>query len=267
MYQQTKDWVNGKGKLYVYDIVSTIKEAAQITVITPSDEDLIKQQMNEMGDDAPFRVKVQSNISKFETEDWPKIEEFIKKNFPMLPVYRVKNIIKGLGGIEAWGMLKNGGIYIYENAEVGTAYHEVFEAVWKMFATPEERTNIVNEFRNRAGSFVDRVTGETIKYSDATDYQLKEQLAEEFRDFVQYGKVPAKPATGQPFIVKLFNDIVNFIKSFFVGPQAARNTEELFKRMTTGFYSEQFPARQGLSYARMGVIDVTDAFEIGRAHV
>lgn len=251
----------------IYQKLTTAPKAAPATEvapavenITPSDEDLIKQQMNKMGDDAPFRLKVDQDVTKFEKEDWPKIEDFIKKNFPMLPVYRVKNIIRGLGGLEAWGMLKNGGIYIYENAEVGTAYHEVFEAVWKMFASPEERTNITNEFRNRAGSFVDRVTGETVKYSEATDYQLKEQLAEEFRDFVQDGKVPAKPAKGQPFIVKLFNDLVNFIKSFFVGPQAARNTEELFKRMTSGFYSQQFPQAQALSYARMGVIDVTDAF-------
>ena len=53
-----------------------------------------------MGDDAPFRLKVQQDTDKFEKEDWPKIEEFIKKNFPMLPVYRVKNIIKGLGGLK-----------------------------------------------------------------------------------------------------------------------------------------------------------------------
>ena len=235
-------------------------EEVKPTEITESNEDLIKKQMNEMGDDAPFRLKVDQDTSKFEKEDWPRIEDFIKKNFPMLPLYRVKNIIRGLGGLEAWGMLKNGGIYVYENAEVGTAYHEVFEAVWKMFSSPAEKTNITNEFRDRAGSFVDRVTGETVKYSEATDYQLKEQLAEEFRDFVQDGKVPVKPAKGQPFIVKLFNDLVNFIKSFFIGPQAARNTEELFKRMTSGFYSQQFPAAQALSYARMGVIDVTDAF-------
>jgi len=235
-------------------------EGAKPTDITPSDEDLIRQQMNEMGDDAPFRVKVEQDTDKFEKEDWPKIEEFMKNNFPMIPLYRVKNIIRGLGGIEAWGMLRNGGIYVYENAEVGTAYHEVFEAVWKLFSSPEEKINITNEFRNRAGSFVDRVTGETIKYSEATDFQLKEQLAEEFRDFVQYGKVPAKPAKGQPFIVRLFNDLVNFIKSFFAGPQAARNTEELFKRMTTGFYSKQFPARQQLSYAKAGIINISDAF-------
>lgn len=237
-----------------------VQETVKDAEITPSAEELIRKQMNEMGDDAPFRLKVDQDISKFEKEDWPKIEEFIRKNFPMLPLYRIKNIIRGLGGIEAWGMLKNGGIYVYENAEVGTAYHEVFEAVWKMFSSPEEKINITNEFRGRAGSFIDRVTGETVKYSEATDYQLKEQLAEEFRDFVQDGKVPAKAAKGQSFIIKLFNDLVNFIKSFFVGPQAARNTEELFKRMTSGFYSQQFPAAQALSYARMGVIDLTDAF-------
>jgi hypothetical protein len=246
----------------VAPVVSTEEAATESddAELTPSDEDLIRQQMNDMGDDAPFRVKVQEDTDKFEKEDWPKIEEFMKNNFPMIPLYRVKNIIRGLGGIEAWGMLRNGGIYVYENAEVGTAYHEVFEAVWKLFSSPEEKINITNEFRNRAGSFVDRVTGETVKYSEATDFQLKEQLAEEFRDFVQYGKVPMKPAKGQPFIVRLFNDLVNFIKSFFVGPQAARNTEELFKRMTTGFYSKQFPARQQLSYAKAGIINISDAF-------
>ena len=237
-----------------------VEETPKAAEITPSEEDLIREQMNKMGDDAPFRIKLNQDISEFEKEDWPKIEEFMKKNFPMIPLYRVKNIIRGLGGIEAWGMLKNGGIYVYENAEVGTAYHEVFEAVWKLFSTPEERTNIINEFKNRSGSFIDRVSGDSVKYSEATDYQIKEQLAEEFRDFVKDGKVPVKPTKGQPFIVKLFNDIVNFIKTFFYGPQAARNTEELFKRMNTGFYSKQFPARQQLSYARAGVIDITDAF-------
>jgi hypothetical protein len=230
------------------------------TEITPSAEELIRQQMSEMGDDAPFRLKLQQDTDKFEKEEWPKIEAFMKKNFPMIPLYRVKNIIKGVGGIEAWGMLKNGGIYVYENAEVGTAYHEVFEAVWKMFSSPEERKNITNEFKNRNGSFVDRVTGETVKYSEATNFQLKEQLAEEFRDFVQYGKVPVKPAKGQPYIVRLFNELVNFIKSVFMGPQAARTTEELFNRMTTGFYTKQFPERQQLSYAKAGIIDIQDAF-------
>jgi hypothetical protein len=236
------------------------RKAAQTVATTPSEEDLIRQQMNKMEDDTPFRVKINEQVSKFEKEDWPKIEAFFKANFPMIPLYRVKNIIRGTNGLEAWGMLKRGGIYIYENAEVGTAYHEVFEAVWKMFSSPEERQNIINEFKGRSGSFVDRMTGQEVKYSEATPFQIKEQLAEEFRDFVKDGKVPVKPAKGTPFIVKLFNDLVNFIKSFFYGPQAARNTEELFNRMTTGFYREYSPYNPKLAYAKAGVIDITDAF-------
>jgi hypothetical protein len=236
------------------------KQAAQIVTTTPDAEELIRRQLNSMGDDAPFRIKTKDQITKFEKEDWPKIEAFFKANFPNIPLYRVKNIIRGTNGLEAWGMLKNGGVYVYANAEVGTAYHEVFEAVWKMFSSPEERDNIVNEFKDRSGSFVDRITGQDIKYSNATAFQIKEQLAEEFRDFVQYGKVPAKPAKGQPFIVKLFNDLVNFIKSFFYGPQAARNTEELFKRMTGGFYKEYSPLGSQLSYAKNGIIDISDAY-------
>ena len=236
------------------------RKAAQTVATTPSEEDLIREQMNKMEDDTPFRVKLNEQVDKFEKEDWPKIEAFFKANFPMIPLYRVKNIIRGTNGLEAWGMLKRGGIYIYENAEVGTAYHEVFEAVWKMFSSPEERQNIINEFKGRSGSFVDRMTGQEVKYSEATPFQIKEQLAEEFRDFVKDGKVPVKPAKGTPFIVKLFNDLVNFIKSFFYGPQAARNTEELFNRMTTGFYREYSPYNSKLAYAKAGVIDVTDAF-------
>ena len=236
------------------------KQAAQIVTTTPDAEELIRRQLNSMGDDAPFRIKTKDQITKFEKEDWPKIEAFFKANFPNIPLYRVKNIIRGTNGLEAWGMLKNGGVYVYANAEVGTAYHEVFEAVWKMFSSPEERDNIVSEFKGRGGSFVDRITGQEIKYSNATAFQIKEQLAEEFRDFVQDGKVPAKPAKGQTFIVKLFNDLVNFIKTFFYGPQAARNTEELFKRMTSGFYKGYAPLGSKLSYAKNGIIDISDAY-------
>ena len=84
--------------------------------------------------------------------------------------------------------LKEGAIYVYEKAEVGTIYHEVFEGVWKIFLSPEERASIINEFKTRKGTFVDRPTGEVIKYSDATDSQVREQIAEEFRNYVQFNE-------------------------------------------------------------------------------
>jgi hypothetical protein len=171
----------------------------------------------------------------------------------------VKNVIKATGGKKAWGMYKNGAIYVYTNAEAGTTYHEVFHAVWNMFSDPKERKAIVNEFKNRKGSFTDRVTGQEVKYSEATPGQIKEQLAEEFREYVLDKKIPPKPTDGRPYIVKMFSDLVNFIKEYFLGPQAARNTEELFKRIGEGYYKNASPYQSKLALAKPGIIDVDDA--------
>jgi hypothetical protein len=210
--------------------------------------------------DTGLRVVINQKINS--VEDWNEVEAFIKKAMPTIPFYRVKNILQATNGKQAWGMLQDGAIYVYENAEVGTAYHEVFEAIWKMFSTPEEQQNIIKEFKSRTGTFVDRPTGKTVKYSDATNQEIKEQLAEEFRDYVQYKKVPVKPKDGRPYIVKLFADLINTIKTFFLGPQAARNTEELFKRIGKGYYAKNNKYSTALSYANKGIIDINEV-EVG----
>jgi len=228
--------------------------------LTEAQMRLFKKQSKNSPDRTPLRQKLRENILKFEGENWSEVEKWLKANFPNIPVYRVKNILKGTNGVEAWGMLQDGAIYLYENAEVGTVYHEVFEAVWKMFTDGKERQAILNEFKNRTGSFVDRPTGETIKYSEATDEQAKEQLAEEFRDYIREGKVPQKPKDGRPFIVKLFSDLWNFIKEFFTGNKAKNNTEELFSRIGTGYYKTYAPYTSQLSMAQVGIQDIEEAF-------
>lgn len=234
--------------------------ALPTTDVSKEDEDQMTFQMDDLDDDTPFRIKLNEQINKFEGENWAKIEEWLSANFPNLPVYRVKNIIKSVNGAEGWGMLKDGAIYVYESAEVGTIYHEVFEAVWKIFATPEEQSSVVGEFRARKGSFIDRPTGRTVNFADATDIEVKEQLAEEFRDFVLYKKVPQKPTTGKPFIVRLFNDIVDFIKTFFTGERALNNTERLFEKIGTGYYKQYTPLQPKLAFAKKGIIDMEEAF-------
>jgi len=117
---------------------------------------------------------------------------------------------------------------------------------------------VVNEFKQRKGTFIDRPTGKTIKFSDATDQEIKEQLAEEFRDFVLFKKVPQKPASGKPFIIKLFNDIVDFIKTFFTGEKAQSNTEKLFEKIGSGYYKQYTPFDAKLAFANKGFIDIED---------
>jgi len=207
-------------------------------------------------EDSNLRVVIKEKLNS--VENWNEVEAFVKKAMPNIPFYRVKNLLQATNGKQAWGMLQDGAIYVYENAEVGTAYHEVFEAVWKMFSTPQEQQNIINEFKSRTGTFVDRPTGKTVKYSEASTQEIKEQLAEEFRDYVQFKKVPVKPKDGRPYIVKLFSDLVNAIKAFFLGPQAARNTEELFKRIGKGYYAKNNKYSTPLSYAKEGIINIDE---------
>jgi hypothetical protein len=208
-------------------------------------------------DDTQFRIAYKE-ATTYPTENFNKLEEWLKAKLPNIPVYRVKNIIQATNGRQAWGMLHKGAIYLYENAEIGTAYHEVFEAVWAMMTTPAERNAIAKDFRRREGSYVDRFTGETVVYKDATDDQMREELAEEFREYVLYDKNPKEaPAPKTPsFLRKIFDWIINGIKTFFVGKDAAKNTQELFDRIGDGYYRKYIPYEQKLSFAEVGYIDI-----------
>ena len=205
-----------------------------------------------------LRLVIQQRLANMATENWDDIEKFLKASFPNMPVYRVKNILKNTDGSkQAWGMVRDGAIYLYENAEVGTVYHEVFEAIWETFTTPQERLRLIQEFKSREGSFVDRPTGKTIEYKDADPEQIREQLAEEARDYFQEGKIPPKPQ-GKVGIVAFFADLLKTIKEFFFGPQAQSNTEKLFQDLAKGKYARKYSPTSEEAFVNVGIQDVDE---------
>jgi predicted NAD-dependent protein-ADP-ribosyltransferase YbiA (DUF1768 family) len=230
--------------------------------VPPIDDD----EWNEPGgqDNKAYRLEIVENYKNFKREDWSKLEEWFKTHFKNIPIYRVKNIIQATNGKQAWGMLHKGAIYLYENAEVGTAYHEVFEAVWKMFAGPTDKQLIIDEFRNRKGSYTDRFNKDdsgkpiVIKYSKATPEQIKEEIAEEFREFILSGKTVATTQKGKSLISTLFHDIINFFNTYFFGKSARLNTQKLFDKIGNGYYNEFNPYASKLNYAETGIIDIED---------
>jgi hypothetical protein len=127
-----------------------------------------------------------------------------------------------------------------------------------MFTSAKEQQAILNELRSKEGSFFDKKSRSNISFSDATDIQLEEHLAEQFRDYVQEGKVPSKPNERKPFIVKLFNDLVNFIKEMFLGPNAQNNTDKLFEKITSGHFATVTPYAAELSFANKGFIEIDE---------
>jgi len=245
----------------IQQVIDDNKKLLKQPIQEKKPEDITSKRASRPRSDKPdniaFRLKILKEAERFEGENWTKIEEFIRKNFPNIPVYRVKNIMQASNGRQVWGMLQDASLYIYEHAEGGTIYHEVFEAVWKMMAGPKEKKVILKEFRNREGSYVDRFTGETIEYKNATDQQIKEEIAEEYRDYQHFGIAPDR-SNGKSWISKLFHDIVNFIKTFFTGEQAVSNVQKLFDKIGNGYYAQYNPFESNLSFAKRGIIDVDD---------
>ncbi len=236
-----------------------LPKVAPMEEFTEEENDDWDNEAFEAPDDKVYRLQLAKEAKQF--ENWTKVEAWLKENFPNVPVYRVKNVIKATNGRQAWGFFQNGAIYLSETAEVGTVYHEVFHAVWRMFTSPEERVAISNEFKSREGSFIDYTTGESVKYSEATDNQIEEQLAEELRDLQLFGTKPVAPkGQEKSFIAQLLDDIVTFIKEFFTGKSAAYNVETLFDKIGNGYYARYNPYETALSVGKAGIISIDDIY-------
>ena len=130
-------------------------------------------------------------------------------------------------------------IKLYEAAIEGTGYHEVFEGVYKEFLSTKEKENLYKEFKERKGNFTffDGEQYSSIPYSEATQFQMKETLADEFSEFV------LKPHEPQSLISKWFNNLWNFIKSILSG--RVTTIEDVFKKIDTGQYKS--PATRNIS--------------------
>ena len=182
--------------------------------------------------DEHFREVIEQEMSLFEPENWNEVEAWMKKNLPNVPLNRVQNFIRAGEGKLAYGVFKDNAIYVYENAEVGTTYHEAFEAVFNSILSPEERSKLRAEFNSRKGTFVDRPTGQTVKFSEATGQQAKEQLAEEFRDYIRDNIKP------KGTFARIFKQLKELIEKLFLSPNSDNLAKELFKKIDTGFYSD-----------------------------
>jgi hypothetical protein len=101
------------------------------------------------------------------------------------------------------------------------------------------KQDLIDEFRSRKGSFVDRETNRRIDFSDATDDQVRERIADDFADF-RAGKATAR-TLGQK-VADFFRSLINFFKSFVNKPSLK---DELFKAIDTGkFKTKAFNDRR-----------------------
>ena len=157
---------------------------------------------------------------------------FIER-FPQIKFRVFFGLIDG----KAWGSLKNGVVTLSDVAEEGTIYHEAFEVVHKYMLDPRQLKALRREFKSRKGSFIDYETGKSVEYSKAIDYQIKEQLAEEYREYELSGAT--KKWEGEYHKNSLFRkikDFINFIVNQLLGKPDTIN--EVFQKISEGAYKD-----------------------------
>jgi hypothetical protein len=173
-----------------------------------------------------------------ELEDFKALDKFMRANLPQISVHKTAHLISG----KAWGQFLRGAVYIYENAEIGTGFHEAFEAVWASFLSDNEQQELIEEFRNREGAFYNPFTRRTKNHSEATEADAREMMAEEFRAHVLQDR--NKPTTDK--IKKFFKDLWNYIKNL-LGLSKIERTEldskinKVFKKIKGGSYRKATP--------------------------
>ena len=184
-------------------------------------------------DNSEYRLIGAGGITRMSPEEIALFKEWHAANVPNIPYEVLENIITTNKGEKAWGVFENGVAKFYKSAARGTEYHEIFEGIFKGMLSDMDQAGLLEEFRTKSGTFVDRASGKTIRYSEATDLQAKERIADDFADF-RVGKLPAR-TLGEK-IRNFFRAILEFFKSF-INNKSLKN--DLFKAIEAGAFKEK----------------------------
>lgn len=184
-------------------------------------------------DDAPFRrIQEAEAGDRIDDRDIQIFKAWHAEKVAKLPYEVLENIISVNNTEKAWGVFENGVAKFFKRGLRGTEYHEVFEGIWKAFLTESDRQALLDEFRSKKGDFLDRESGKFIAYSQATDRQAKERIADDFADF-RVGKLPARTLSQR--IRNFFNAILEFFKSFVQKPSLKK---QLFDAIEAGKFKD-----------------------------
>ena len=131
------------------------------------------------------------------------------------------------------------GIVLFKGSDFSDIYYEAWHGFTQLFLTTAEKAKLYGEARKRSGKFTD-YEGKRVKYSDATDLQLEEVIAEEFREYMLKANKP------KGFIGTIFKYIKDLLKALFgtltvkdmvLDPEATY-LNELFEKLRVGNISE-----------------------------
>jgi hypothetical protein len=234
-YQQTKDWIKGKGKLYIYDIEPIIEEEEA----DPLDEINGSDFFGTMPMEATTPdVDPERTIDIEKEKKWLKetlgIEEDEIETFDRL-------LKMSTDGRRAYSLYSHSSILLYEGAAEGALYHEAWHRVSLGYFTKAEREALYRVARN------------IYNMPDATNREIEERLAEEFREYVLLKEKEGAPKKHNA-VVRFFNKIYEFIKRVFAGPTALKENDvtRMFKSVYMGEFKDSEVLPENINNIRPG---------------
>lgn len=174
-------------------------------------------------------------------EVWDKDKElsWIKQALPNLSSEEQLRIVDGLIKIPnkdsfAWGQFKQGIIYISNVAANGTVYHEAFHAVTHTLLSEQEQEEMFKEARGI--------------YGNINELSLEENLAEDFRRYMQ---LEDTPIVGK--LLKLFRTLKHLVQQL-LGNESY--LDGLFYRINRGKLANRIPSNTSISRNRSIVEEI-----------
>lgn len=146
------------------------------------------------------------------------------------------------------------GITLYSGSNFTDLYHEAWHAFSQMFLTKDQKKALYNEARKLTGSFK-TADGRTVKFSAATDMQLEEFMAEDFRKYILSGQ--KNVIDGRPVRNSIFRKIWNALKQLFSGYSlkdiaadrtAVKSIQELYDKLYVGDINDYTPSIKNIQF-------------------
>jgi len=185
-----------------------------------------------------------------EAEEWYKNHP-LSEHFPLKVLMKMVNQ-KG-SAVASWSMA---GITLYKGADFSDVYHEAWHAFTQAYLTKEQKKELYSEARKKKGTFKDHHNN-LVSFAFATELQLEEYLAEEFRTYMLSGGKNIKNA---PVRNNIFQKILNALKALFEGvtvtqmaldERANVKIKELYDKLRVGNLTEYTHSAENVQFGEL----------------
>jgi hypothetical protein len=192
--------------------------------------------------DVPFtRVDVKQKSLKATKKQIEEAEKWwnsspLSKHIPFKAMFETVNS-------KAVAQWTTDGIVLFQGSDYSDLYHEAFHGFTQAFLTKKQKKDLYNEVRKKTGSFKN-YKGEYVTFKKASDLEVEEYLAEQFREYMLKGQ---KPTKGSPKQNSFFRRIWNALKALFTGnttksailnDHVDKKIKDLYEKLRVGDLSE-----------------------------